>query len=74
MQSDTANIIIGLKTLAIVLKVGKGTIYEYMKLGMPGSLIAGKWHFHLKNIERWFEEITNERIDYDDEIPEENEN
>lgn len=72
MSEESPKIIIGLNTLANVLKVSKNTVYQYMKMGMPGKLINGKWHFHWNNIEKWFENATNEVVEDPENIQEEN--
>jgi len=71
MSDENPKIIIGLRTLAKVLGVGVNSVNVYMKMGLPGKMIAGKWHFHWSNIENWFEDITKEIVDDPDNIEEE---
>lgn len=53
-SNNNLRVIIGTERLANVLGVSRPTVSVYIKMGMPGNLIGGKWHFHLDLIEDWF--------------------
>jgi hypothetical protein len=40
--------------MAAYLQVSKPTVGMYIKMGMPGSLIGNRWHFHLDLVDNWF--------------------
>jgi hypothetical protein len=49
-NGNHSKVIIGIPALAGVLKVSEPTVYQYLKMGMPGIKIGGAWHFHIENI------------------------
>ena len=54
MSENNSKIIIGTERLANFLGVSRPTISTYVKMGMPGNIIGGKWHFHLDLVNDWF--------------------
>lgn len=58
MKQNGNKIIIGIPAMAGYLNVSEPTIYEYIKQGMPGGKVCGRWHFHIDNVMRWFEVET----------------
>lgn len=44
------------------LGVSKPTVYKYIKMGMPSTLIFGTLYSHALNIEEWFKMITRRQI------------
>jgi len=55
MNDQKTGVIIGIPNMAEYLSVSRQTIYRYMGLGMPGNKINDTWHFHIKNVEEWFQ-------------------
>ena len=43
------------------LGVSRGTVYKYIKIGMPVELIFGAYHAHTDNIEEWFKRVTRKQ-------------
>ena len=61
-MSQKSRVLIGLASVCDFLGVTRPTIYQYLRLGMPGARIAGVWHFHSDHIEEFFRRKTM-RID-----------
>ena len=61
-MNQKSRVLIGLASVCDFLGVTRPTIYQYLKLGMPGAKLAGTWHFHIDHIEEFFRRKTM-RID-----------
>jgi phage terminase Nu1 subunit (DNA packaging protein) len=57
-NGNHSKVIIGISELAAILSVSEPTVKQYLKMGMPGVKIGGAWHFHIENINLWFQKIT----------------
>ena len=62
-NGNKSGLIIGINPLAQFLGVSEPTVYEYLKMGMPGQKIRGNWHFHKIHIEAFFMALTKSRPD-----------
>ena len=53
-----SRVIIGIQQMANYLGISRFKINDYIKAGMPGCFISGKWHFHIENVDLWFRSLT----------------
>jgi len=53
-MNNESKVIIGTEQMAKYLGVSRPSISQYLKMGMPGNIIGGKWHFHLDLVDDWF--------------------
>ena len=65
---DKSGVMIGIGTVACFLGVSEKQIYNFLKLGMPGSKLGGVWYFHKNNVETWWVGMTGKptRLDPDE--------
>lgn len=45
--------------MANYLGVSRPKVQDYIKAGMPGCFLYGKWHFHIENVDAWFRALTS---------------
>lgn len=56
--TPASGVLIGRDAIQSYLSVSRDTFYSLIKLGMPASVINGRWYAHRENIEAWFQLIT----------------
>ena len=62
--------VLKLKDVAALLKVGEKTVYSMAQTGeLPAFKVRGQWRFSRKDIDAWIEQQkqTTQRIDVDDQ-------
>lgn len=66
-----SKVIIGISQIANYLGISRFKVSDYIRLGMPGCFIGGKWHFHIENIDLWFRSKTAKGAGIDPDTVEE---
>ena len=66
-----SKVIIGTSQMANYLGVSRPKIQDYLKAGMPGFFLSGKWHFHTDNVDAWFRSLTAKMKTTDPDMVEE---
>ena len=60
MEKTKSGLIVGRQAIMDFLDIGsKDMFYDFVKNGMPAKLINKRWYAHVKNLERYFTDITN---------------
>ena len=55
---QATGVLIGRDAIQTYLSISRDTFYSLIKLGLPASVINGRWYAHRENIEGWFQLIT----------------
>jgi hypothetical protein len=67
MTNNGHKILTGLDQIIQYIECGRPQFYNFIKMGLPATVINRRWYAHKDNIDRFFQTITNVRVK---EIPE----
>jgi len=51
-------ILIGAKAIMDYLVISRPTFRKFIEMGMPATVIDGRWYAHTDNLDKFFQKIT----------------
>lgn len=61
-QASNPKILTGMQAILDHIGVGKAAFYSLVKLGLPATVIDGRWYAHADNLDAFFQQATRIRM------------